>query len=390
MNVNVLTNISGYPNGTAAAKRVKMIGKALIEAGLKFSVYTNTLTPNIFNQHSSGSFDGIYFEYLHGDTALNGGKIRKLFLYIKGVVGLINVLRKKDPLQDIVYIDAQGRIFNVIALIFCKLFGLKVFQEVNEWYHNDLKMPLQKIINEGPMLKWSHGALVISKNINNNVLSVNPKIKTVVVPVLDDPSTYACNNEMKATNEYCFWMGEVDGYIEDVLFIIQSLGIAYNQGNNYDLVISGPCRSNVTRNTILNKAVEVGYPIDKIKLMGYISEEDLDSYCKNAAFFVVPLWRSERSASRFPTKIASFMFSGKPILTCNIGEVGSLLTDRENVVFYEPGNSQDLAKKVQNLASDKPLYNSICSNTKTFAMKNFNYREHSSPLKDFCTALLRA
>lgn len=386
MNVNLVTDILDFPNGTAGTMRVKMIGKALLNSGVNFTVYTNTIIHNKFNTKTNGIYDGIVFKYLHNTIKLEQPKIIKLLLIIKGLFVLNKVLMSKSKKSDIIYIYSHGSIFNLYTMLLCKLYKLKIVQEINEWDNRERKEHLKTFIFEGPMIKWANGAIVISNNIKEKVKSIDSSLKMIQIPVLDDPLKFQSvivDNKVK----YCFWMGQVDGYINDILLIIKACGIVNHRGVNMSFYICGNY-STESLHKIETVANQSHYPLSKINLLGYVDEDDLLKYCRQASFFVVPLWFDQKSSNRFPTKISTYMFCGKPILTCSIGEVGDILKNNENVVFFEPGNEIDLSDKIISLNDDKILYNKLCLNTSDFASSNFSYIKYSEFLKCFFEEIL--
>jgi glycosyltransferase involved in cell wall biosynthesis len=181
-------------------------------------------------------------------------------------------------------------------------------------------------------------------------------------------------------------MGDVDGYQNDVFFIIKACSYVHKMGIPLQFYISGPCNDD-TFNKIKETANQFDFPIQQIKLLGYISEDELNTYCNNAFLFVVPLWDDERSKSRFPTKIASFMRAGRPVVTCNIGEISNLLTDSVNVLYYSEGDFKDLSLKMKRLFDDNELYERISNESYNFAAKYFNYLSYSNKIKLFLNNL---
>jgi glycosyltransferase involved in cell wall biosynthesis len=236
------------------------------------------------------------------------------------------------------------------------------------------------------MIKKSDGVIIISMHIKELVNLINPKIRSIIIPVLDDPTIY---NEqiIISTKRYCFWTGDVDGYLNDILLIIAACAKTWESGLYYSLVISGPC-NNISRSKIFDFAVNCGFPTNEIVILGYISESLLIDYCKKAYFYIVPLWETERSLSRFPTKLALFMFSGRPVVSCNVGEVGRLLTHKVNILYFEPGNVKDLAEQIRYLFLNENIYKELCKNTKYFAQNNFSYLQYSNKLKVFFESIL--
>ncbi|GAB3912977.1 hypothetical protein GCM10028803_56530 [Larkinella knui] len=378
MNINLITNVTGFPHGTATAKRINMIGKALIDSNNTFSVYTNCLTHNKYNNEPLGIYNGINFRYLHGSVNLEGRAIRKTFLFIKGIINLVLLLRS---LKGIVYIYAQGNLFNVITTFLCKYYGLTIIEEINEWYHNEPGNNLRKFIVEGPMIKMADGAITISSNINDKVLDIKPSINSIIIPVLEDPDKYNSLTRLKG-RDYCFWMGLVDGYIEDILLIIEASGIAYSKKCDYDIIISGPYNDASYRRIMLT-AEQANFPKENIKLLGYIDDDALSKFCYNAFFYIVPMWDDIRSSHRFPTKIASFMFCGNPIITSKIGEIGNILTHKHNSLFFLPGDVNDLSKQIILLFDNDILYKNICKNSIVTAHKYFSYKSYSDILNAY-------
>lgn len=384
MNIHFVTHLSGFPYGTAAANRMRMIAKALIESGCNVKIYTNNVFVDNENKESKGVYENIPFSNLRGNTRLKQTKSIRILLFIKGLIRLFFIILRMKSRKDIVYIHAHGFgiIFNFFVIIFCKISNIKVVQEINEWYHNDLNNKIDKIFAEGFMLKHSHGAVVISDHIKNTISQIDPNFKTIVLPVLGEPFNSELFHTENISERYCFWMGLVNPYIEDVLLIIRSSGIAFKHGIKFTLVICGPySQQNLIR--IQNESLKAGIPTNNIRIMGYIKEQELFKLCINAHFFIIPLWNSERSTSRFPTKTAMFLFSGKPLITCKIGPLGKILTDNENVLFYNAEDKDDLAKKIEMLMKNEELHKSLSLNTYNFAMQNIHYKNYTYKLHHF-------
>ncbi len=388
MRVNLITGLSGFPFGTANAKRIGLIGKAILASGNEFRVYTNGIQYNEFNTNSSGIYQEISYEYLHRKVLkTNLSKPLKIICFLSGCLRLFYIFTKFDRGNDIVYSYNHGNLFNVYIISLCRLFKIKLVQEINEWYHNDLNRKLEKKIIEGPLVSKSDGAVVISDTIYKKVNQINPEIKLLKVPVLEDFSDAAINHiENNESGFNCFWMGDVDGYINDVLFIINACARVFKEGVPVSVHISGPFNNN-SFERIQNFALQNNYPAENLKLLGYLSEEELHFYCSKAYFCVVPLWDDERSKSRFPTKIATFMQLAKPVFSCKIGEVSNLLTESENIIYYTEGDAADLATKITVLVKDKDFYNRISKKAFEFAAKKFNYLSYSDDFKMFLSSL---
>ena len=75
--------------------------------------------------------------------------------------------------KDIVYIYSQGKLFNALAVVFCKFFSIKIIQEINEWYFRQLGDNLGAFIMEKIALRYSSGVIAISSTIEQEVLKIN-------------------------------------------------------------------------------------------------------------------------------------------------------------------------------------------------------------------------
>jgi len=383
MHIHLFTDITGFPFGTAAASRIRMIGKSLSLVDVSFTIYTSTIVYNKFNILQYGTFENIEYYYLHNCINLNKSKIIKVLLWFKGVSKMFLIIKSLDSTNDCVYIYSQGRLFNVFAVLFARLFKVKIVQEINEWDYKEQKGFLKKYILKYFMIKKSNGAIAISNNIIEKINEIKDEAKNLLLPVLEDSKIY--NNysaEPFDDSKYCFWMGLVDGYWNDIDLLLKAFCITHKAGCFYELKIAGPI-SQGTTNRIYNTFKSYSIDLKYINILGYITEEDRIRYCKYASFFVVPLWNDDKSSHRFPTKIASFMFSGNPILTCNVGEVGRLLSNEENVIYFNVGDETDLANKIMLLFDNKELRDRIKKNSFDFAVEHFDFRMYSQPLYQF-------
>jgi glycosyltransferase involved in cell wall biosynthesis len=388
MRVNLITNLSGFPYGTATAKRINLVGKSILNSDIEFHVYTNGIQFDPYNTEVKGTHEGIPFEYLHEKSISKRlNKATKIWFFLIGCVNLLGIFRKFDKRIDIVYSYNHGNLFNVYIIFLCKLFKIRIVQEINEWFHNDLNKKLEKRIMEGPLVKHCNGAIVISDAIKKNVLKINSNIKLLKIPVLEDFSlTNFDENHLDFDMKYCFWMGDVNSYLKDVLFIIKACAEVYKSGTSINFYVSGPY--NIDAITKIHEIANLhDLPVKNIKMLGYISETELKKYCQEAFLFIVPLWDDERSKSRFPTKIATFMQVGKPVISCGIGEIANLLTDSKNVLLYREGDYYDLAMKIIKLFNDQTLYESISKESYIFASQQFNYLTYSQDLRSFLNKL---
>jgi glycosyltransferase involved in cell wall biosynthesis len=126
-------------------------------------------------------------------------------------------------------------------------------------------------------------------------------------------------------------MGVIDEWL-DLETPIKALAILNKQFSQLELVIIGPWRNGDHRRKI-DELVEREGLTSHIKITGYVSEEVLSCFLRNAAFCVMP-YRMDRFSSiiRLPEKLFMYSSYGKPILSTHLPEVEAL--ECKHIFFY--------------------------------------------------------
>ncbi|MBF0538357.1 MAG: glycosyltransferase family 4 protein [Nitrospirae bacterium] len=130
-------------------------------------------------------------------------------------------------------------------------------------------------------------------------------------------------------------------------------------------------------------AAEIGVS-DRINFTGYVEQIQVIKYMSCARIAIIPNILHKPSIHSSPLKMFEFMAMGLPIVASNIPGITDVLTDRVNVLLFEPGNVRQLASSVKSLLDD-PLYaNEIANNAKTLA-SDYTYDKRSRQIMDFIT-----
>ena len=85
-----------------------------------------------------------------------------------------------------------------------------------------------------------------------------------------------------------------------------------------------------------------------IEFVGFKKGVDLDEFYINSRIIVVP----SKWYEGFPNVIVRGMLHHKPVITCNIGAMQSIIDDNINGILIPPGNSEALSEAVRQLYSD--------------------------------------
>lgn len=88
-----------------------------------------------------------------------------------------------------------------------------------------------------------------------------------------------------------------------------------------------------------------------IELMGHVTDKELSRLLKKAAFLVCP----SECYDNTPRVIVESFACGVPVIAGDIGSMRELVEDGRTGLLFSPGNSSELADKIQRLINDKNL-----------------------------------
>ncbi|MEY3471018.1 MAG: hypothetical protein RLZZ223_368 [Candidatus Parcubacteria bacterium] len=158
------------------------------------------------------------------------------------------------------------------------------------------------------------------------------------------------NTFFKKESRYIFYAGGLD-IRKNVPRLIEAFSIIESQYDNLKLYISG----NYFSSPIIPDLLEIikDYALeDKVKLLGYISDEDLVNYTKNADILAYPsLYEG------FGIPILEGLSLGTPVITSNIGAMKEVGED--SAVLVNPYSAKSIAKGISSILDDDLLRQSL-------------------------------
>ncbi|MCL2596418.1 MAG: glycosyltransferase [Paludibacter sp.] len=224
----------------------------------------------------------------------------------------------------------------------------------NIWY--------KKIIDY--FLEWStiflfDGQLLASKYLENLFKNKLKKIRRKQ-PLLYSP--YAYHKEVLLSEPFLLDKLQKQYENKKVILYMGTLGIKYGfldilkgvqilneQRKDFVVLIMGIGK----HKEIAEKYVTENNLTTFVKLLGYVSEEELSSYFRIADAFVSPIHNTVQDKARCPSKLFMYIPFQKPVVTCKVGEGESLFGD--NGYYYEPHNVEHLSKVLSEAIDTKTL-----------------------------------
>jgi glycosyltransferase involved in cell wall biosynthesis/peptidoglycan/xylan/chitin deacetylase (PgdA/CDA1 family) len=382
----------GFPLGTGSSARIAMIGRALSVAGIGFHLLHCGSSPVAINTQRAGIYEGVSFEYT---TTVKRPKNRlvRLLTYTWAIVVLTARLVRLRPVRHhtLVYLYAMMGPINLYTGIVCRILGLPVVQEFCEWFPGEPACSsFTKWLHKGSMFKLATGALVISRMIEERVRqccsAANPDLLIHRVPAIVDARMFAgatpmreCAAESVPTFVYC------GTWSKDIPFLIDALVHVKQSGYQCRLTIvgidqSGPIQAYAAGKGLSREDIVVAGSVDRRSLASF--------YYKAAAALLLPLWSDDRSVTRFPNKISEYLASGRPVISCRIGELAHILTDQANAYLGEPGNERDFADRMISVLRDPDRANQIGAAGQRTCFDHLDYRAHVSGLAKFFLACI--
>ncbi len=389
----------GFPFGAGDPPRIINVGKALQKAGIKFRVLHCGPSSIAANKATSGVYEGIRYDYTSFTTKRPANRALRLMLYAWSILILMLRLIALFPQRrrSSVYIYIQSGPIGIIAAGLCRILGIPVVQEVNEWWPGTDAPDASRFTDwlyNGPMFSLSDGTLVISALIEERVRAAAQRLKRPLIiqrtPILVDMNEFHPAKPLVSLREETpqfVWCGGVAAYPKDIDFLIRSLARVIAQGLKCQLTIVGGVREN-DRRRVTEYAQSHGVA-DAVVLTGYIADEQLDALYQSAAGLLLPLFDDDRSRTRMPTKLGGYLASSTPVITCDVGDLTHLLSHERNAYIGPPGDELAFAENMCSVLRDRETARKIGAAGRQVCEAEIHYEVHSERLADFFSACIR-
>jgi len=390
----------GFPQGDASAARITIIGRALQAAGIGFRLLHCGPSPFAGNTRRAGVHEGISFEYT---TLLQrpANRIARLLVYVWGAVGLTVRLGRLWSVRrrTAVYLYVMSGPLNLYAGCLCRILGLPLVQELCEWLPGYLSSDdarrckvttcstFTRWLHSKPMFQLATGVVAISKTIEMRVreraVDVNPRLLIHRLPNIVDAERFATASfTMSSLDQSVPHFVYCGTWMVDVLFILRAFALVRLSGYRARLTIVGRY-AEAQSTLVLEYAKERGLLPDDLLLTGYVDDRTLEACYKTAAALLMPLGQDDRSLTRLPNKMGEYLASGRPVVTCEIGDLTNFLIDDVNAYLGKPGDERDFANKMIAVLEDPDQAEQIGAAGRQVALAHLDYRRHANELARF-------
>lgn len=106
---------------------------------------------------------------------------------------------------------------------------------------------------------------------------------------------------------------------------------------------------------------------DNVQLLGQLEADELGELYRHARFVVLP----SKTFEMCPLVILEAMSNGLPVIASRIGAQGELVEDGVTGMLFDPGDAQDLGRKMRHLWGNPQLCREMGQAAFAFALRNF-------------------
>jgi len=384
LTVLMIARSFGFPDGMAASRRLHLMGEALSREGAKVEVLctqANEPPGSPINLRPCGVSGPIRFEYVTGRTTRPGSFLMRRLIDVRGFVVLCRRLAKARssgrPPAVYLWISPQQRSwYRAWVLGTLRFLGIPCVVELNEppWMYGDAGIAARK-----SPLYGVGGVVAISSGLQKWACDEYERIgghgQVIRVPaVAQAPS--APPRFVKAGESHSFLLAVSLGYRDLIEFVLESLSIVW-ESYACDLVLTGFSVEDPRAAWLRSHPTYMAYE-SRIRILGYVSAERLAHEYSICDALLAPLANDERSGLRFPSKIAEYLLSARPVITSNIGDVGMYLEDGETALVAEPDDAAGFAERMITVIRNPGVAEAIGSAGYALALREFDIRQHSA------------
>lgn len=394
--VLVLARYLGFPHGMAASNRVRLLARAMVESGAAVMVlctHVSERPPIVENTVARGEYQGVQYEYTTGCTVRSSRFLVRRAVAARGLLtaALRLVQMRLHRRVDCVYSYLQSRLEPTVAslMLLTLARGLGIPVAV------DLCERPSSLLERFPSLpRWMspltpfRGVVAISEFLREWAVAEaarsGRRLAVMELPILADV------NEQRPTA--CpFDFGDLlfaasPAYETSTEFILDAMSHVWEVSPGTRLRIAG-WRPEELRSTELRQRVSSLADEGRLTVAGHLGRRELLASYGESRALLAPLLDDTTSQARFPSKIAEYLASGRPVVTTNVGEVRRYLSDGLDAFVSQSADPRSFAEKTLEALGDPARAAQVGTRGRHLAETQFHYARYGAALVAFLRGL---
>lgn len=194
------------------------------------------------------------------------------------------------------------------------------------------------------------------KEYVNEVFHLSDKIR-----VLYNPCTAEVSDKRYSKKKQILYAGTLNGR-KGYNDLIKAFALISNDFIDWKILFAG------------NGEIEQGKDMSKrlgiekqIVFLGWVNGEVKDKFFKEATIFCLPSY-----AEGFPMSVLDAWAYGLPVITTPVGGLPDIAKEGENLLLFNPGDIEMLAKQLKKMIEDEALRSHIAQESLKLAQTTFN------------------
>lgn len=378
----------GFPYEISASnEKHKLIAKAITEAG--YDVYLVSKRPYHDVKETYGVSEGIKFINFHKK------EVQLSYLsFLNSTFKEFCFLKKLRSKYNRVYLIGNYSPFIIYFSysIVCKLFNIKLVLSIMEWHislykNSGLVKKCNAFLFDKLAIHMSKGSIVISDMIFKNLSKSLNEEKIILIPALTD--IHRIDQVIKEKIfpfKYILYCGALS-YKEVITTIILGFNKLVELGFNNEIHLILVLQGSPDQLNSFNAGLENIKCKNRIHVFSKLDYSSLIQYYKNAEVLMVPLRDTIQDKARYPQKIAEYTACEKPIISNEIGQVGTDFKHNHDIFFATDYSSEAICDSLKEVLSNLDLYQKLAINARIKCENYFHYSNYTKELDGFLNRL---
>lgn len=263
----------------------------------------------------------------------------------------LSLLKAMTERPDLIIMYNADRRFTHMMLEYCEVRGIKLANDINEWFANNelhFYQILPNYLNMTRTQKRVKNKIVISNKLNNYYRESN----NVILPPLCDISEakWAATVEDERIKEFdgitLIYAGNPakKDCLHSVINVVNKMA---REGKTIRFLVLGTTReSYLTRYTDMLESKDLH---ENILFLGRVSQDLIPAYYKKADFMVLLREPTRKNMMGFPTKFAESMFAGIPVIANATSDLDLYIVNKKTGFVVEDETERSLKKTLSDV-----------------------------------------
>ncbi len=298
-------------------------------------------------------------------TYYGGNAVKKIIGFMLAYCKLVFKFLTNKPNIVHIHMSYKGSFYraNYIQRL-CKRFGIKTIIHLHgsmfkKWYDSIDEYEQDKVRK---LFETADTTIVLGDKWYEAVSYISPKANIVILN-----NAVHISDKNISWNKDCFKVLFMGVLIErkGVNDLIETAKLLKdrNRIEGIKFVIAG---SGTDENILKKKVSDYGLN-SFVEFVGWVSGENKEKYYLDSQVFILPSYNEG-----LPVAILEAMSYGMPIITTDVGDISSAVTNEENGYIVEPGDVKEMANHIYELYSSKNDFIKMASKSKECARSKFS------------------